>query len=318
IFILIAFLIGYSSAAFGDGLVVVPWADLLGSSLDDRWRARMFGIMGGIGGVIMLGVSPILGIILSDSGPGFPNNYAMIFGLAGAIFVISILPGMFIRELPSGKAVEKIASFGEFFPGLGRVLRTDGPFRAIIFTRLLTNLFAMAGPFYIGFATVQLKLSSTVAVPTLLAMQTIGNVSGAVVYSWLGARNNLLYIRLALCGAIILPISALIASVVGPVPLYIGFFVSGLAQSNLNWSYQNWVITYATPDQRPTYAGLFNTISAVISLAAPFIAGTIAQTLGYEALFVVAIVMVLCALFVALRYLSSPHIEPVSSVAAAD
>ncbi|MEP6986978.1 MAG: MFS transporter [Chloroflexota bacterium] len=318
ILILIAFLIGYSIAAFGDGLVGVPWADLLGSSLDDRWRARMFGIMGGIGGVIMLGVSPILGIILSDSGPGFPNNYAMIFGLAGAIFVISILPGMFIRELPSGKAVEKIASFGEFFPGLGRVLRTDGPFRAIIFTRLLTNLFAMAGPFYIGFATVQLKLSSTVAVPTLLAMQTIGNVSGAVVYSWLGARNNLLYIRLALCGAIILPISALIASVVGPVPLYIGFFVSGLAQSNLNWSYQNWVITYATPDQRPTYAGLFNTISAVISLAAPFIAGTIAQTLGYEALFVVAIVMVLCALFVALRFLSSPHIEPVSSVAAAD
>jgi len=128
-----------------------------------------------------------------------------------------------------------------------------------------------------------------------------------------------LYIRLALCGAIILPISALIASVVGvPLPLYIGFFVSGLAQSNLNWSYQNWFITYATPEQRPTYAGLFNTISAVISLASPFIAGTIAQTLGYEALFVVAIVMVLCALFVALRYLSSPHIEPAPSVAAAD
>ena len=228
------------------------------------------------------------------------------------------MPGLFIHELPGGKAVEKIASLKEFLPGLGHVLRTDAPFRAIIITRLFSNLFSMAGPFYIGFATVQLGLSSTVAVPTLLAMQTIGNVTGALVYSWLGARNNLLYIRLALAGGTILPLSALLASVVGPVPLYIGFLVSGLALSNLFLSYQNWVITDATPDERPTYAGLFNTISALISLVAPFIAGTIAQNLGYEALFVVAILMVLSALFVAVRYLSSPHIVHIPNTVAAD
>ena len=316
--ILIAFLICYGIAAFGDGLVGVPWADLIGTSLDDRWRARMFGMMSAVGGVIMLGVSPLLGIILGEKGPGFPNNYALLFGFAGVLFALSILPGIFVRELPGGKAVEKIPSLGEFLPGLGQVLRTDGPFRALIITRLFTVLFLMAGPFYIGFATVQLKLSSTVAVPTLLAMQIIGNVAGAIVYSWLGARNNLLYIRLALSVALILPLSALLASVVGPLPLYFGFFVSGLALSNLGFSYQNWVITYATPDQRPTYAGLFNTISAVISLASPFIAGTIAQNLGYEALFIVAITMMLCALFVSVRYLSSPHIVPVPAVTTAD
>lgn len=316
--ILIAFIIGYGVAAFGDGLVGVPWADLIGTSLDNKWRARMFGMMSATGGLIMLAVAPVLGIILSDAGPGFPNNYATLFGLAGALFALSILPGIFIRELPGGKAVEKLPSLGEFLPGLGRVLRTDGPFRAIIITRLLSNLFLMAGPFYIGFATVQLGLSSTVAVPTLLAMQTIGNICGAIVYSWLGARNNLLYIRLALSGAILLPASALLASVVGPVPLYIGFFVSGLALSNLGFSYQNWVITYATSDQRPTYAGLFNTISAGFSLIAPLIAGTIAQQLGYEALFIVAIVMILCTLFVAIRYLTNPHPVAEPSPVAAD
>jgi len=312
--ILIAFLICYGVAAFGDGLVGVPWADLIGTSLDDRWRARMFGLMTASGGLIMLLLSPVLGIVLSDSGIGFPNNYALLFGLAGVLFAISILPGVFIRELPGGKAVEKIPSLGEFLPGLGHVLRTDGPFRAIIITRLLTVLFMMAGPFYIGFATVQLGLSSTVAVPTLLAMQTIGNITGAIVYSWLGARNNLLYIRLALSCAMILPITALIASVVGPLPLYFGFFVSGAALSNLSFSYQNWVISYSNPDQRPIYAGLFNTISALISLISPFIAGTIAQTLGYEALFAFAIVMVICALFVAVRYVSSPHVLPEASI----
>ncbi len=317
--ILIAFLICYGITAVGDGIVGVPWADLSGASLDNRWRARMFGIMTASSGLIMLGISPLIGVVLGSGGPGFPNNYAILFAAAGVLFALSIIPTTLIHELPSGKAVEKIPSLGEFLPSLGRVLRTDHPFRAIIITRMLTSLFAMASPFYIGFATVQLGLSSAVAVPTLLALQTVGSVSGALLYTWLGAKNNVLFIRLALIGAAFLPISALIASVVGPFPLYVGFLLSGITLSNLFISYQNWVISYASPEQRPIYAGLFNTISAIVSLAAPFIAGTIAQNLGYEVLFLVALVMVLSALFVTLRYLRDPHaVQLAAGLASAD
>lgn len=317
--ILIAFLICYGITAVGDGIVGVPWADLSGSSLDNRWRARMFGIMTASSGLIMLGISPLIGLVLGSGGPGFPNNYAILFAAAGVLFALSIIPTTLIHELPSGKAVEKIPSLGEFLPSLGRVLRTDHPFRAIIITRMLTSLFAMASPFYIGFATVQLGLSSAVAVPTLLALQTVGSVSGALLYTWLGAKNNVLFIRLALIGAAFLPVSALIASVVGPFPLYVGFLLSGITLSNLFISYQNWVISYASPEQRPIYAGLFNTISAIVSLAAPFIAGTIAQNLGYEVLFFVALVMVLSALFVTLRYLRDPHaVQLAAGLASAD
>ncbi len=308
--ILIAFLICYAIAALGDGIVGVPWMDLAGSSLDGRWRARMFGLTIAVSGVIMLGVAPLIGIVLGSAGPAFPNNYALIFGAAGLLFAISILPFLFVHELPGGKAAEKIPSMAEFLPRLGRVLRTDIQFRAMIVTRMLTSLFAMAGPFYIGFATVQLGLSSTVAVPTLLAMQTIGSVCGALIYTWVGARRNLLFIRLALGCAALLPVSALLAAVFGPLPLYFGFLISGLTGYNLFVSYMNWVITNSTPDQRPIYAGLFNTIGAVISLIAPLIGGTIAQQIGYEWLFVVALLMVLSALFVTLRYIHQPRLEP--------
>ena len=308
--ILIAFLICYAIAALGDGIVGVPWMDLAGSSLDGRWRARMFGLTTASSGLIMLGAAPLIGLVLGSAGPDFPNNYALIFGAAGLLFAISILPFLFVHELPGGKAAEKIPSMAEFLPSLGRVLRTDVPFRAMIITRMLTSLFAMAGPFYIGFATVQLGLSSTVAVPTLLAMQTIGSVCGALIYTWVGARRNLLFIRLALGGAALLPVSALLASVFGPLPLYFGFLISGLTGPNLFVSYMNWVITNSTPDQRPIYAGLFNTIGAVISLIAPLIGGTIAQQIGYEWLFVVALLMVLSALFVTLRYIHQPCLEP--------
>jgi hypothetical protein len=303
----LAFFICYGIAGLGDGLVAVPWADLMGTSLDGRWRTRMFGIQSAITGVIMLAVTPLIALLLAEL--EFPNNYALLFGIAGTLFALSMVPILFIHELPGGKAVEKIPALSEFLPDLGRVLRTDGPFRAILIARMLTSLFAMAGPFYIGFATVSLGLSSEVAVPVLLAMQTIGSVSGALAYTWLGARNNMLYIRLALgCGAL-LPISALLAGMIGPLPLYVGFLLSGLALSNLSLGYQNWVVSYATPDRRPIYVGLFNTISAVTSMAAPIIGGVMAQTLGYRPLFVISLLMALCALFVTLRFVRNTHME---------
>ncbi len=316
--ILLLFFISYGIASVGDGIVGVPWADLVGTSLGAHWRARMFGLMSATAGVIMLLISPLISVVLGDAGPAFPNNYAILFIVAGLLFVLSNIPTLFIRELPGGKPVEKLPGLGEFLPDLGRVLRTDASFRAIIITRMLTTLLAMAGPFYIGFATTQLRLSSDVAVPTLLAMQTIGGVSGALIYAWLGARNNVLFIRLALLGAAFLPISALLAVQFGPVPLYFGFLMSGLTLSNLFLSYQNYVISHATPDRRPVYAGLFNTISAITSLTAPFIAGTIVAQLGYEVLFVTALVMAFLALFVTVRYLQNSRTAPQPIAAAAD
>lgn len=305
--ILFAFLICYGIAGFGDGLVGVPWADLIGSSLDNKWRARMFGLMSASAGLIMLAASPLIGLVLSGAGLQFPNNYALLFVAAGVLFAISIFPILMIRELPGGKRVEKTASLAEFLPMLGRVLRTDGAFRSILIARMLTSLFAMAGPFYIGFATVQLKLSSEVAVPTLLAMQTIGGIAGALIYTWLGSINNLFYIRLALATVSLLPISALLAGVVGPIPLYFGFLMSGLALSNLGLGYQNWIVSHANPEQRPIYVGLFNTISAITSLSAPLIGGLVAQQLGYIPLFSISLVLVMCALFVTLRFVRKPQ-----------
>lgn len=313
--ILIAFLICYGVAALGDGVVSVPWAVLVGTSLDGRWRARLYGLTTVCVGIIMLGVTQLIGYVLGRSGLAFPNNYAVIFGAAGLVFAISILPLAFLKELPGGKVAEKTPALGEFLPSLGQVLQTDHAYRAMLFARLLTTLFTMASPFYIGFATVKLGLSSTVAVPTLLAMQTVGSVSGALIYTWLGARNNLLFIRSTLGLAACLPLSALLATQVGPGPLYFGFLMLGLTQGNLFSSYQNWVITHATPDHRPVYVGLFNTIVAVVTLLAPFVAGTIVSSIGYEALFIVALAMVLGAMAVTVRFV--PNTKPVEALASA-
>lgn len=306
--ILVAFFITYGIAAFGDGVVGVPWADLAATSLNARWRSRMFGMTRSITSLLMLAISPLIGVILGAGGPGFPNNYAILFGLSGLLFVISIVPGIFIHELPGGKAVQKLPAMREFLPELGRVLRDDGPFRAFILIRMLTNLFMMAAPFYVGYATVQLGLSSEVAVPWLLAMNTIGSLAGAFAYTWMGERHNILFIRLALASAVLMPICALAAAspgqMLGPLPLYWGFLISGLAaSSNLFAAYMNWVVDYAHADQRPLYVGLSNTVSALVSLITPVMGGILAERFGYRPLFGVALLMAVAALTVALRSL---------------
>ncbi len=302
--ILAAFFICYGIAAIGDGLVGVPWADLAGNSLDNPRRARMFGFGDAITAVTLLAIAPLIGLVLSDAGPAFPNNYALLFGAAGIVFAVSILPGLFFHELPGSRTVEKLPSMADFISHLGAVLRQDKPYRAFIILRMLTALFTMALPFYVGYATVDLGLSSAVAVPVLLAMQTVGGVGGALIYAWLGGRDNTRYIQLAIVCAALLPASALLAGIVGPLPLYAGFLLSGLASHAMLFaSYTNWVVDYAESDQRPTYVGLSNTAAALFTLTAPFIGGVIAQQLGYRSLFAVALVMALASLYVAVRYL---------------
>jgi MFS family permease len=303
---LLLFFVCLAIAAFGDGVVGVPWADLAGSSLDHRWRARIFGLTTAITSVVVLAVAPLVAQILGNPDLPFPNNYALLFAIAGVLFVLSIVPGLFIHELPGSKGLVKTPSLGEFLPDLGRILRTDGPFRALIITRMFTSLFMMAAPYYVGFTTIDLGVSSEVAVSTLLAVQTLGNIGGSLSYTWLGARNNLLYIRIALTGCIILPLTGLLAVSLGPMALYAGFLILGLMSSNLFNGYLNWIVGYAAPDRRPVYVGLYNTIIAVSTFAAPLIGGTLAQRFGYPPLFVISAIMGLGALIVSLRYLPSP------------
>lgn len=305
--ILFLFLGCYSIAALGDGLVGVPWADLTGSSLDERWRARFFGLMPAIAGLIMLAVTPLIALILGDSGPAFPDNYALLFGISGVIFVISIFPVIFVTELPGGKAKENISAFSDYLPQLWRLLHQDKSYRGIIMAQVFTSLYLMAMPFYIGFGTTQLGLSSETAVPVLLAMQTIGTIGGALIYTWLGAKNNLLYLRLALVGATILPILAILAPFGGSILLYIGFLISGLSISNIMFAYQNWIVTHAPADERPIYIGLSNTIIAVVSLIAPIIGGTIVQIGSYTLLFGTALLMAIIASVIMLRYMQTPR-----------
>ena len=85
--ILLAFLMSYGIAGFGDGIVGVPWADLTGTSLDERWRARMFGLMTAVVGIMMLGLAPVIGVPLPLFSYG---GSALVSALLGIGFLMNV------------------------------------------------------------------------------------------------------------------------------------------------------------------------------------------------------------------------------------
>ena len=66
----------------------------------------MFGLTSAVTGVLMILLAPLIATVLSERGPNLPANYAMLFGAAGVLFIVSILPGLFFHELPGGRARE--------------------------------------------------------------------------------------------------------------------------------------------------------------------------------------------------------------------
>lgn len=306
--ILAAFLALYGLAALGDGLVGVPWLDLAGSSLDGRRRAQLFGYGNAAVGVAMLVLAPlVVRRILDDERLGFPDDYALLFALAGGLILATVPFAMLIKELPGGAPRAAAPSLREYLPELGHVLRTDGPFRAMITARVLSSLYTLAGPFYIGYGTEALGMASSVAVSNLLVMQTLGGVGGALLFSRWGERRTLRFIRLAMMIAVAQVLLALSAGAIGPAPLYLAFMAGGLVQGSLGISFMNWVVAYATPDQRPIYSGLFNSVSAISLLSAPFIGGVLVEGLGYEAAFLAALLAMASGLWVALRHVLPPR-----------
>lgn len=304
--ILIAFAICYAIASIGDGLVVVPYVEMIGSSLNNRWRARMFGLTTTITSISMLLVAPLVGFILSDY--AFPNNYAILFAISGAFYALSILPGIFMTELVGGSETKSIQSLQDFLPHLIHILLVDRSYRAYITARIFTALFMMTAPYYIGFATVNLGLSSAVAVPTLLAIQTIGGLCGSLVFALLGARSNRRAMILALGCSVLSPIFALAATNDLIYPLYVSFWLAGFSSGSLIYAYINWLVGYTTPEQRPIYTGLSSTLIAITSLVAPLIGGTIVEQRGYPALFILALLTACGALLTIVLFLpEQPH-----------
>jgi MFS family permease len=275
---LIIFLVGYWSFAALDSPVTLAWGDLLGGTIPNNLRGLMFGVAQFIVAFGALAMREFTRWALGPTGPTFPNNYALLFGIAGVIFVIGGAGLALTRESAPDKALAPGPRAHEYVPYLGNVLRSDREFRKFVRMRLFFDLALMAVPFYVVFGVGTLGLRNEIVVSDSILLIELGSMIGAVLMAWLSRRSgSRAVIRVA---GVFFLLEALLALVSafggGQFALYAVFVMLGARAAIATPSYFDWMITHAPRNARPIYIGLTNTISALSNLA-PFVGGLVLQ-----------------------------------------
>ncbi len=280
-----------------DAVVSVPWFDLLAKCLPARRRGRVLGasqVFGGLGG---MGAGLVVRHLLSETGPlAFPANFALLFAIGAALFMVSAAFLMLIREPAStnltGAAPPGPRAVLASMPG---ILVNDRAFLRLIGIRLLQGFVGVASAFYVLHATRNLGLGMA-STGLFVSAQVLGSLAAGLLMGLVQDRwGPWIHIRLVILLTMVPPAIALLA------PLFTGsgqqailytyllvFFFLGIAAGSIGWPFFNWILEHAREADRPVYIGMSNTLSALVMLA-PTLGGWVAKTVSYPAVFALAL-----------------------------
>jgi MFS family permease len=294
-----------------DGIASVAWFDIIARAVPLQQRARLMSLAQIIGGLGGTGAGALIGLILERY--SFPNDYALIFAVAGAILIPSSVALALVREPPpkGGDAQPEDRPADNWL----QPLRTDPAFRRLMVCRLLIGMIGLATPFYVKHAEQKLLLPQSIVGYFVIAQTLAGVVASAVlgqvserwgthIVAWIGSG-------VAALG----PLFALVADLVGGgwlVRAYPFVYAAlGILTNAYMLGFFNYLLGIAPEGRRTTYIGLGNTLMGVLTLV-PMAGGWLLKTTSYAALFGTTTALV------AAGFLISLGLKPLRQVAPAE
>ncbi|MEN8173420.1 MAG: hypothetical protein ABFS03_11145, partial [Chloroflexota bacterium] len=131
----------------GGGIGNTPYADIIGKIIPAHRRGAFFGGKEALAGPLAVGAALAARQILARV--AYPNNYALLFGLAALGLAIAALGFWIIKEPPGSVLEQRVHSWREYWiqiQNAGQQLKT------LIVIELLTGFSLMALPFYVVYA----------------------------------------------------------------------------------------------------------------------------------------------------------------------
>jgi predicted MFS family arabinose efflux permease len=218
----------------------------------------------------------------------YPNNYAMLFGLAAIGLAIASLGFWAMREPVASTAKKSTQSWFEYWKQLRTASRR---LKSLISAQLLTGFSLMVLPFYVVYASKELD-APVGAVGWFLLAQVLGgvlfNMGWARLVDRSGSRRMLL-----VCAVLstLTPLLAIALGSFGWMALLPVFFLAGATFNGRKVGFQSALLEVAPAAERSTYAGL----NAVLILPVAFLslaAGLFLQHWSFYALFLLASVFI--------------------------
>ena len=227
----------------------------------------------------------IFGNLLSNLECG--SNFALCFFVASVAMVIS-WSGLALNREPESPTVKTRTPLGHYLRQLPSVLRRDRNYVRFLISRSIANVGGMAGGFFIVYGTSRFGVGGA-QVGALTAVLVGSQAVANILWGMVGDRRGH---KLVLGGAsLCMMLTTAVASLGSSAPwLWATFALMGVSLAADSVSGMNIILEFCSPEERPTYIGLTNTLLAPSKALAPLLGGWLATWAGYRGMFVVALI----------------------------
>lgn len=271
----------------GAGGVLLPaWMDIVGRAIPTNLRGRFFAVaslLGSAGGFAgSFATAHILGTLVA------PQSYGVCFLIAALFMGFSYISLALTREPETQVAsrAEPLRTYLSRIPGL---LGRNRNLSWFLLARVFSIIGDMGSAFFTVYALVAYGAPAS-QVGFFTGTLLVGQMIGSIAFGWLADRAGH---RLVIMAGVAAGVGANVMALAGPsVDLfYLVFALSGVEVAAFNVSALNVLLEFApVVEEQPTYVGLGNTALAPVRFVAPLVAGVMADSLGFQAIFVAAAV----------------------------
>ena len=280
----------------GGGLGNIPYTDIIGKIIPPNRRGAFFGGKEALAGPLAVGAALAARQILANV--AYPNNYALLFGLASLGLAIASLGFWAMREPPATGGERRIQTWKGYFQ---QIREAGQRLKTLIGIELLTGFSLMTLPFYVVYAREKLN-APTDATGWFLLAQVLGGVLANIAWARLvdrsGSRRMLVFCAIV---STLTPLLAILLAPLGWQALMLVFILAGATFNGRRVGFQSALLELAPTAERPTYAG----INAILILPLAFLslgAGIFLQHWSYQALFIFAAIFIAAGAVLAGRW----------------
>lgn len=281
-FTIILFLICWGIFNLFTGSYSPIYSSLLSKMIPHTQRGRLLGLAGGIGNIIALGASYIIGLLLKNI--IFPYNYTVIFLIGILILLLDVVVFQLMKETPD-VVTGKYISYFKHIRAIPKYLKNNINIMKIIIGNSFIVISNVALGYYVIYA-IRTYGAAAEQVALFTGLGVIANVFGSTVFGFIADRygHKLILQSTALfsmmAGIVILSVHAMNA-------VYFAFALSTLCSSGFNLSSNVLIIHNSPKDQIPVYISANSMITLILYSAVMITSGYVIDKLSFVPIFII-------------------------------
>jgi MFS family permease len=270
---------------FGGGFAANAWTSMITKIMPENLHGTFFGAqMAAFTG--LEGLSAVAAGLILDRLDG-PLDFTVCFLAASVSMAISFVFISLTHE-PEGRPRFVEGKPDGFWKESLRILKSNSNFIAFLVMRSLSQFAAMAFSFYVIYVVWNFGISDAEA-GLMTGVFLMASILSSLMMGRLADRWSPRVVMII--GGLAATLSATLALIApSAIWFYASFVLTSMATVAIWTIPLPLVVRFGTEEERPYYIGLSNTFSAPAAILAPVIGGWLADTVGFQATFMVSII----------------------------